>query len=58
VVTLPWLAPLFSTLPEVRSAVRAPALMAALVQLTNGPLFACEGVLMGVGGFGYLAGIT
>ena len=23
-----------------------------------GPLFACEGVLMGVGGFGYLAGIT
>eukprot|EP00962_Isochrysis_galbana_P028607 scaffold9061_cov124-Isochrysis_galbana.AAC.2 len=56
--TLPVVAPLFSTLPAVRAAVFAPAKMAALVQLTNGPLFACEGILMGVGGFSFLAGIT
>ena len=50
--------PLFSTLPEVRSAVAKPAMVSALVQLTNGPLFAGEGILMGVGGFGFLAGLT
>ena len=58
VALLPVVTPLFSTLPEVRSAVRAPALVAAMVQFTNGPLFAGEGILMGVGGFGFLAGIT
>jgi len=58
IMTLPWVTPLFSTLPEVRRAVRAPAMMAAVVQMSNGPLFACEGILMGVGGFGFLAGIT
>jgi hypothetical protein len=36
VAALPVVTPLFSTLPEVRSAVKAPALMAALVQFTNG----------------------
>jgi Na+-driven multidrug efflux pump len=58
IATLPVVSPLFSTLPAVRAAVVAPAKMAALVQLSNGPLFACEGILMGVGGFGFLAGIT
>lgn len=54
----PFLTPCFSTLPEVRAAVARPAMASALVQLTNGPLFAGEGILMGVGGFGYLAGLT
>ena len=36
VAALPVVTPLFSTLPEVRSAVKAPALMTALVQFTNG----------------------
>ena len=57
-LTIPYLVPLFSTLPEVRSAVAKPAMVSALVQLTNGPLFAGEGILMGVGGFGFLAGLT
>ena len=57
-VAAPWLAPLFSTLPEVRAAVRGPALASALVQLTNGPLFAGEGIMMGVGAFGPLAILT
>lgn len=57
-VAAPWLAPLFSTLPEVRAAVRGPALASALVQLTNGPLFAGEGIMMGVGAFGPLALLT
>lgn len=54
----PLLAPMFSTLPEVRAAVRGPALASALVQLTNGPLFAGEGIMMGVGAFGPLALLT
>ena len=57
-VAMPFLTPLFTPLPEVRAAIVAPARVAALVQLTNGPLFAGEGILMGVGGFGYLAGLT
>ena len=31
------------------------AAVSALVQLTNGPLFAGEGIMMGVGAFGFLA---
>ena len=58
VLTIPYLVPLFSTLPEVRSAVARPAMVSALVQLSNGPLFAGEGILMGVGGFGFLAALT
>ena len=36
VLALPWLTPLFSTLPEVQAAVRTPALVAAAVQSING----------------------
>jgi len=57
-IAMPYLTPLFSTLPEVRAAVARPALVSALVQLTNGPLFAGEGILMGLGAFGYLAALT
>ena len=46
------------TLTQVREAVVGPAMVSSLVQLTNGPIFAGEGILMGVGGFGFLAGLT
>ena len=49
---------LFTTLPAVREAVRGPAIISAMVQSLNGPLFAGEGILMGVGGFGFLSGAT
>jgi len=49
---------LFTTLPAVRDAVRQPAIISACIQSLNGPLFAGEGILMGVGGFGFLAGAT
>ena len=55
---MPLLTPLFSTVPAVREAVVRPGRVAALVQATNGPIFAGEGILMGVGSFGYLAGLT
>jgi len=57
-LAVPHLTPLFSTLPEVRTAVSRPAMVSALAILASGPLFAGEGILMGVGGFGFLAGIT
>ena len=56
--TIPYAARVMSTLPEVQRAVRRPALVAALVQLSNGPLFAGEGIIMGLGHFGFLAALT
>jgi putative MATE family efflux protein len=55
---LPYLVPLFSTLPEVQQAVRTPALISALINLVNGPLFAGEGCLIGLERFKALATIT
>jgi len=53
-----FLTPCLTPLVEVQRAVARPAVVAAIVQCTNGPLFAGEGILMGVGAFGYLAGLT
>ena len=47
-LAVPYITPLFSTLPEVRAAVVRPALASSLAILASGPLFAGEGVLMGV----------
>uniref|UniRef100_A0A7S4BZK7 Protein RFT1 homolog n=1 Tax=Chrysotila carterae TaxID=13221 RepID=A0A7S4BZK7_CHRCT len=55
---IPHITPLFSTLPQIQRAVVAPCRTSALVQVLNGIIFAGEGVLMGVGGFGFLAGLT
>jgi putative MATE family efflux protein len=55
---LPFLVPIFSTSPEVQQAVRSPALIASLIHLVNGPIFAGEGVMMGLGSFKDLALVT
>ena len=55
---LPVLVPVFSTLPEVREAVRIPALISSLIHVVNGPILAGEGVMIGLGSFGDLAKIT
>jgi Na+-driven multidrug efflux pump len=55
---LPVLVPVFSTLPEVREAVRTPALIASLIHVVNGPILAGEGVMMGLGCYRDLAVIT
>jgi putative MATE family efflux protein len=55
---LPVLVPLFSTLPEVREAVRVPALVASLIHVVNGPILAGEGVMIGMGCYRDLALIT
>lgn len=47
-VALPWIVPLFSTLPEVQQAVRGPALLSSFLHLMNGFCFAGEGVLLGL----------
>ena len=57
-LAMPRLTPMLTVLPEVQQAVVRPAAVSALVQLTNGPLFAGEGIMMGVGAFGFLAGLT
>jgi len=55
---LPVLVPLFSTLPEVQEAVKAPALISSLLHVINGPVFAGEGTMLGLGSFKALATIT
>ena len=58
IVALPYLTPLFTPLPEVQAAVVQQAGIVALLQATNGPLFAGEGIMMGVGAFKELAALT
>ena len=55
---LPLLVPVFSTIPEVQQAIRSPAIIASLIHFVNGPIFAGEGILMGLNGFKDLAFIT
>ena len=53
-----WLVPLLGTVPAVQETVKAPALMAAVLHVLNGPVFAGEGVLLGLGQFRDLMLIT
>mmetsp|Transcript_3816 Transcript_3816/g.4363 ORF Transcript_3816/g.4363 Transcript_3816/m.4363 type:complete len:562 (+) Transcript_3816:173-1858(+) len=55
---LPFLVPLFTTLPEVREAIKVPALISAFIQFVNGPLFVGEGVMVGTGKFKALSSCT
>lgn len=57
-VAMPFIAPIFSTVPAVRDAIAAPARIAALVQLTNGVIFAGEGAMIGLGAYKALATVT
>ena len=57
-LALPVLVPLFSTLPEVQKAVRLPAMVASLMHIINGPVFAGEGTMLGLGCYKDLALLT
>ena len=45
----------FSTVPEVQAAARAPYTIGALLQLINGVTFIGEGIMLGTGSFVSLA---
>jgi putative MATE family efflux protein len=53
-----WLAPFFSTIPAVQEAVKFPALVTSMLHVINGPVFAGEGVLLGLGSYRDLMLIT
>ena len=55
---LPKLVPMFSTLPEVQEAVKTPAYISSFIHILNGPVFAGEGTILGLGKFKALACIT
>jgi putative MATE family efflux protein len=57
-ITLPIWVPIFSTLPEVQDAVRAPAVISSIIHVINGVAFPGEGVMLGLGCFRDLALIT
>lgn len=44
-LALPLLVPIFSTLESVQEAVKSPALVASLIQIINGAVFAGEGAI-------------
>ncbi|MFJ1705339.1 MATE family efflux transporter [Kitasatospora sp. NPDC088346] len=56
VLTAPLYVPLFSADPAVRGHLTAVLLLAALTQPVGGVVFVLDGVLMGAGDGGYLAG--
>jgi Na+-driven multidrug efflux pump len=47
-LSLPLLVPVFTTLPAVQEATRLPGLLASLLHVVNGPVFAGEGVMLGL----------
>lgn len=57
-LAVPRLVPLFSTLPSVQEAARVPALLASVLHVINGPVFAGEGVMLGLGNYRDLMLIT
>uniref|UniRef100_A0A7S3K4F4 Polysaccharide biosynthesis protein C-terminal domain-containing protein n=1 Tax=Aureoumbra lagunensis TaxID=44058 RepID=A0A7S3K4F4_9STRA len=57
-ILLPRFAPFFSVVPQVQKAIIRPARLASLVQLTNGIIFAGEGIMLGISAFRALATIT
>jgi len=58
VALLPKLIPMFSNLPEVQQAVKGPAIISAFIHILNGPVYAGEGTMLGLGRFKALASIT
>lgn len=57
-LALPFLVPLFTTLPEVQEAIKTPALISSFIHLVNGPVFAGEGTMLGLGRYKALATVT
>jgi putative MATE family efflux protein len=57
-MAVPRLVPLFSTLPSVQDAAKVPALLASILHVINGPVFAGEGVMLGLGNYRDLMLIT
>ena len=55
---LPMITPWFSPLPEVREAVKGPALISSFIHLVNGLVFAGEGTMLGLSAFKDLALVT
>lgn len=55
---LPKLVPLFSNLVEVQEAAKTPALLSSFLHILNGPVFAGEGTMLGLGRFKALASLT
>ncbi len=55
---LPFLIPMFTTIPEVRNAIKIPSLISAFIHFVNGPLFAGEGIMVGLGTFKALTTCT
>jgi Na+-driven multidrug efflux pump len=55
---LPFVLPLFTPVAAVREATKAPAVVAALLMLINGPCYTAEGVAMGLGSWTTLTVVT
>lgn len=45
---IPYFVPIFTTIPAVQEAIQIPAFISSFIQFVNGPLFAGEGVMVGL----------
>lgn len=45
---IPYFVPIFTTIPAVQEAIKIPAFISSFIQFVNGPLFAGEGVMVGL----------
>lgn len=57
-VVTPFLVPFFTPLQDVQKSIQAPAMVAAVLHVVNGPRFVGEGAMMGLGSFSHLTAIT
>lgn len=57
-LALPLVTPLFTPRADIQAAVRGPGIITALIQLLNGPIFAGEGLMLGMGQYKDLAVLT
>lgn len=58
ILSMPFLTPAFTPIPEVREAIKIPSIISALSHFVNGPVFAGEGVMVGLGTFKALTSCT
>eukprot|EP00540_Astrosyne_radiata_P021182 CAMPEP_0116824718 /NCGR_PEP_ID=MMETSP0418-20121206/1553_1 /TAXON_ID=1158023 /ORGANISM="Astrosyne radiata, Strain 13vi08-1A" /LENGTH=327 /DNA_ID=CAMNT_0004453121 /DNA_START=1 /DNA_END=984 /DNA_ORIENTATION=+ len=57
-VLMPWILPLFSTIPSVHEAAKMPAVIASIMNMINGPVFVGEGIMLGLGSYRDLTIVT
>lgn len=57
-ISMPFIIPLFTSIPEVTNIIYTPAMIGSLINIVNGPVFAGEGIMLGMRNYRDLLFIT